>query len=193
MHDVMIRRLRRLSGLALALLLMGGAAGCARDGTAGAAPNTAPEARHVDATMDPSTRTEVAGLSSKDATEVARQELAYFKNTGPPATVRVGVVERASIATWLNARTGVAGTNTAKVMWPDGKESGKLTVMAVRAAEGDLWAPRQRPSVKAEPLAGDSILVVYLENKPIHRSSFTWSADAGAADWLPTLTTVPTR
>lgn len=140
--------MRRLSGLVLALLMLGGAASCARDGTADAAANTPPEARHVDAMMGAPARSDKAGLSSKDAAEV---------------------------------------------MWPDGKESGKLTVMAVRAAEGELWAPRQRPGVQAEPLAGDSILVVYLDDKPIHRSSFTWSADARAADWLPTLTTVPAR
>jgi hypothetical protein len=200
MHDMTTRRTRHLPGLVLALLMLGGVASCARGDTVDAASNTPPEARHVDAMVGSSppdtgarSHSVVAGLPAQDAAEVAHQELAYFRNNGSPATVRVGAVERASIATWLNARNGVAGANTAKVMWPDGKESGQLTVMVVRAAEGDLWAPRQRPGVKAEPLAGDRILVVYLENKPISRSSFTWSSDARAADWLATLTTVPTR
>lgn len=110
MRNMTMSRTWRLAGLLAVLLALGGVAIAARHATAADAAPTTQARAGLNAAF--------AGLPSPDARGKARQALTHYGNTGAPATVKVGLVERTALANWLNARQGLAKRDARKMIWP---------------------------------------------------------------------------
>jgi hypothetical protein len=148
-----------LAGLvALAVLAWSTLAGT--DGT----PNVVAGPNADEATSDPcegATLTAPSGpqdasVATDDPVQLACMALQEYGNDEPPAAVRIGQVDTATFQDWQRERTGAVGPVNGPAL-PD-----TLTVLLVRASDGELWAPHPRSDSPGQ-LRGDTVYVVFAE------------------------------
>lgn len=97
-----------------------------------------------------------AGVATDDPVQLACQALQEYGNDGPPAAVRIGEVDTATLQDWQRRRTGASGSVNGPGL-PD-----TLIVLLVRASDGELRAPHPRAGSSGQ-LRGDTVYVVFAE------------------------------
>jgi hypothetical protein len=110
-----------------------------------------------------------ARVATDDPVRLACLALQEYGNDEPPAAVRIGEVDTATFQDWQRQRTGAIGSVNGPAL-PD-----TVTVLLVRASEGELWAPHPAGSGQ---LRGDTVYVVFADGL-----SPTGFHSAGTGTW----------
>ena len=97
-----------------------------------------------------------ASVATDDPVRLACLALQEYGNDEPPAAVRIGEAETATFQDWQRQRTGAIGSVNGPGL-PD-----TVTVLLVRASDGELWAPHP-PAGSPGQLRGDTVYVLFAE------------------------------
>jgi hypothetical protein len=124
-----------------------------------------------------------ASVTTDDPVRLACLALQEHGNGEPPAAVRIGEVDTATFQDWQRQHTGAVGPIDGPNL-PD-----TVTVLLVRASDGELSAPHPRAGSPGQ-LRGDTIYVVFTEELSpegvYSTGTGTWS-EIVASPWAPAL------
>lgn len=98
-----------------------------------------------------------ASVATDDPVRLACLALQEYGNNEPPAAVRIGEVDTPTFQDWQRDRTEAIGP----VNGPDLPDT--VTVLLVRASDGELRAPHPRPGSPSQ-LRGDAVYAVFAED-----------------------------